>query len=148
MTTFYCLRFEPGGPGPCIYMPQEQGGPVIPPDTGFAFRHLLRLTGLLWEYSAPPQRRVLTNSVNWQLGCPLCPLCTNRVENTSIFGASNRCRRNVYTDPLPRNGLHNTVGYSAISQQRLCTPQYRMWMFRRISRFWRNHYIRLEAHTK
>jgi hypothetical protein len=33
MTIFYCLRFEsppqPGGPGPHIYIPQEQGGPVI-----------------------------------------------------------------------------------------------------------------------
>jgi hypothetical protein len=26
---------QPGGPGPCIYFPQEQGGPVIPPGTGF-----------------------------------------------------------------------------------------------------------------
>jgi hypothetical protein len=26
-----------GGPGPCIYIPQEQGGPVIPPDTEFPF---------------------------------------------------------------------------------------------------------------
>jgi hypothetical protein len=23
-----------GGPGPCIYIPQEQGGPVIPTGTG------------------------------------------------------------------------------------------------------------------
>jgi hypothetical protein len=29
---------QPGGPGPRIYSPQEQGGPVIPPDTGFPFR--------------------------------------------------------------------------------------------------------------
>jgi hypothetical protein len=30
MTTFYCLKFEslqPEGPGPRIYMPQEQGSP-------------------------------------------------------------------------------------------------------------------------
>jgi hypothetical protein len=26
---------QPGGPSPCIYIPQEQGGPVIPPGTGF-----------------------------------------------------------------------------------------------------------------
>jgi hypothetical protein len=25
---------QPGGPGPRIYIPQEQGGPVIPPGTG------------------------------------------------------------------------------------------------------------------
>jgi hypothetical protein len=24
---------QPGGSGPCIYVPQEQGGPVIPPGT-------------------------------------------------------------------------------------------------------------------
>jgi hypothetical protein len=32
---------QPGGPGPCIYIPQEQGGLVIPPGTGFPFCHLL-----------------------------------------------------------------------------------------------------------
>jgi hypothetical protein len=26
------------GPGPRIFIPQEQGGPVIPPGTGFSFR--------------------------------------------------------------------------------------------------------------
>jgi hypothetical protein len=29
---------QPGGPGPGIYIPQEQGSPVIPPDVGFATR--------------------------------------------------------------------------------------------------------------
>jgi hypothetical protein len=28
---------QPGGPGPRIYIPQQQGGPVIPPGTGFPF---------------------------------------------------------------------------------------------------------------
>jgi len=28
---------HPGGPGPCIYIPQRQGGPVIPPGTGYPF---------------------------------------------------------------------------------------------------------------
>jgi hypothetical protein len=28
---------QPGGPGPRINIPQEQGGPVIPPGTGFPF---------------------------------------------------------------------------------------------------------------
>jgi hypothetical protein len=27
---------QPGGPGPCIYIPQEQGGPVIPPGTAYS----------------------------------------------------------------------------------------------------------------
>jgi hypothetical protein len=43
---FYCLILrlpQPGGPGSRIYIPQEQGGPVIPPGTGFPFYRLLRL---------------------------------------------------------------------------------------------------------
>jgi hypothetical protein len=40
------LRFtQPGGPGPRIYISQEQGGPDIPPGTGYLFRRLLRLAG-------------------------------------------------------------------------------------------------------
>jgi hypothetical protein len=45
---------QPGGPGPRIYIPQEEGGPVIPPGTGFPFRRVLRLTGQRWRYSTPP----------------------------------------------------------------------------------------------
>jgi hypothetical protein len=36
------------GPVPRIYIPQEQGGPDIPPVTGFPFRRPLRLAGLRW----------------------------------------------------------------------------------------------------
>jgi hypothetical protein len=46
---------QPGGPGPRIYIPQEQGGPVIPPGTWFPFRRLLRLAGLWWKYLNTPQ---------------------------------------------------------------------------------------------
>jgi hypothetical protein len=49
---------QPGGPGPFIYMPQEQSGPVIPPGTGFPFRRLLRFARLRRRYSNPPLRRV------------------------------------------------------------------------------------------
>jgi hypothetical protein len=35
-----------GGPSSRIYIPQEQGGPVIPPGTVFPFCRLLRLAGL------------------------------------------------------------------------------------------------------
>jgi hypothetical protein len=38
-----------GGPGSRIYIPQEQGGPVIPPGTGFPFCRLLRLAGTTVE---------------------------------------------------------------------------------------------------
>jgi hypothetical protein len=42
------------GPGPRIYIPQEQGVPIISPGTGFPYRRLLRLSGLGWRYSNPP----------------------------------------------------------------------------------------------
>jgi hypothetical protein len=41
-------------PGPRIYIPHEQGGPVISLGNGFPFRRLLRLAGLRWRYSNPP----------------------------------------------------------------------------------------------
>jgi hypothetical protein len=37
---------QPGEPGPRINIPQEHGGPVIHPGTGFLFRRLLRTKGL------------------------------------------------------------------------------------------------------
>jgi hypothetical protein len=45
---------QPGGPGLRVYIPQEQGGPVITPGTGIPFRRLLRLAGLQWKYSTSP----------------------------------------------------------------------------------------------
>jgi hypothetical protein len=45
---------HPGGPGPCIYIPQEQGGLVINPGTGFQFCSLLRPARHGWRYSNPP----------------------------------------------------------------------------------------------
>jgi hypothetical protein len=45
---------QPGGPGPHIYIPPEQSGPVIPPCTGFLFHRLLLLAGLRWRYSTTP----------------------------------------------------------------------------------------------
>jgi hypothetical protein len=53
---------QPGGPGSRIYIPQEQGGPVIPPGTGFPFCRLLRLAGQRWRYSNPPPHGVRGHS--------------------------------------------------------------------------------------
>jgi hypothetical protein len=39
---------QPGGPDPLIYIPQEQGGLVIPPGTGFPFCYLVGL--LIMKY--------------------------------------------------------------------------------------------------
>jgi hypothetical protein len=35
---------QPGGPGPCIYIPQEQGGPLIHPGIGFTEQFTSSLT--------------------------------------------------------------------------------------------------------
>jgi hypothetical protein len=43
---------------PRIYIPQEEGGPVILRDTWFPFLRLLRLAGLRWKYSNPPPRGI------------------------------------------------------------------------------------------
>jgi hypothetical protein len=45
---------QPGGPGPHIFIPHEQGGLVITPGTGFRFRRVLLLAELGWRYSNPP----------------------------------------------------------------------------------------------
>jgi hypothetical protein len=39
---------QPGGPGPHIYIPQEQGGPGYTPRHRFPFRLFLWLAGLRW----------------------------------------------------------------------------------------------------
>jgi hypothetical protein len=80
---------QPGRPGPHMYIPQEQGGPVIPPSTGIATR---RVTverkclpacqsalqpwvslGLLYNQS-PPGVRFLRKIINDRMGllapCP------------------------------------------------------------------------------
>jgi hypothetical protein len=55
-TMLYCLVWfpQPGGADSHIYIPQEQGGSVLPPGTGLPLRRLLRLTGLGGSYSNPP----------------------------------------------------------------------------------------------
>jgi hypothetical protein len=49
---------QPGGLGPRIYIPHEQGGPVIPPGTQFLLRLLQQLSGLRCRYSKPPLHEI------------------------------------------------------------------------------------------
>jgi hypothetical protein len=63
---FYCLRFEPpqpGGPGPRIYIPLEQGGP----GTGFPFHRLLQPCLLLITYRHGPHIKLSSSIVVVQL---------------------------------------------------------------------------------
>jgi hypothetical protein len=97
MTVLYTisdLRLpEPGGPGSCSYIPQEQGGPVIPPGTGFCFCHLW-LAGLQWRCLHPPPHRQLP----WVYS--LYRLGTDRIENTvslsSVVGMHIHCHGHMF----------------------------------------------------
>jgi hypothetical protein len=57
LNTIFCCPIswdsQHGGPGVRIYIPQEQGGPIIPPGTEFRLGRILRLAGLLWRYFNP-----------------------------------------------------------------------------------------------
>jgi hypothetical protein len=77
VTKFYSFRFETPTiwRGMCPYLyPQEQGGPLIPPSTGFPFHRLLLLGGLRWRYSNPPPRWV-----RFYLSLNTYSLCTDRI---------------------------------------------------------------------
>jgi hypothetical protein len=78
---------QPGGPDPRSYIPQEQGGPIIPPGTGFHFRRLLRLVGLRWRYSTPPPHGISALEVLWEHKYPLHP---PRIEIT-VQGSMKFC---------------------------------------------------------
>jgi hypothetical protein len=60
LSQFLRLPLQSWGPGPCIYIPQEEGAPDMHPVTGFPFRRLLRLSGLRWRYSHPPPHGKVT----------------------------------------------------------------------------------------
>jgi hypothetical protein len=117
---------KPGGPGPRIYIPQEQGGSVIPPGTGFPFLRLLRLAGIRWRHSnSPPHGAVIRNRIPTLNSCYIAP--TRTAQETSlpllrvlslpgkrVHGAVTLqwlwcCR--LFTQPLLSNGstCHNVI---------------------------------------
>jgi hypothetical protein len=56
---------QPRGPGPHIYIPQEQGDPVTSQGNGLPFHCLLRLTELWWRYSNPPPQGIKKCLWSW-----------------------------------------------------------------------------------
>jgi hypothetical protein len=105
---------QPGGSGPCICMPQEQGGPIITPGTGFPIRRLLRLRlRLRWRYSnLPPQG--LSDNKTYCSNCPICNTyptvrvaCGFVVVGTCLFAKALLSNGFVYLlikNLLPSNG--------------------------------------------
>jgi hypothetical protein len=68
-----------GGPGPCIYIPQVQNGPVTPQGNGSPFFHLLWPTGLRWRYiQTHLHGGTMTNFAHWP---SLYSLSMNHIEN-------------------------------------------------------------------
>jgi hypothetical protein len=45
---------QPGGPGIRIYDPQRQGGPAVPPGTGYPFWSPFTICMVQWNYSLIP----------------------------------------------------------------------------------------------
>jgi hypothetical protein len=125
---------QPGGLGSRIYIPQEQGGPVIPPGTtGFLFRRLLRLARLRWRYLNPPPHglnwteltsvgRVIQHrsGPNRKHRYPVNgPRGNNASCNCSTVGWHHRLRDVficcVCTGHNPATGLHDTIYLLSIS---------------------------------
>jgi hypothetical protein len=117
---------QAGGSGPHICIPQEQGGPVIPPGTGFPFRRLLlRLAGLRWMCSNSPPHGVLTHvshSCSLYIPCtaaykippptvPFIITCVYVVAETCLF---SRC---LTTD---HDIIHNTYSCARPRRRNWC----------------------------
>jgi hypothetical protein len=106
MTIFYCLSFEspqPGGPGPHICIPEEKGGPVILPVTGFPFVASYDSQATV-EVFEPASNRGLTATNDWHFPTALAeqprygPHRRHRPNSSSIVA----CR---VSEPLPGDSL-------------------------------------------
>jgi hypothetical protein len=105
-----------GGPGPRIYIPQEQGGLVIPPGTGFNSHRLLRLAGLRWRYSTPPPQGILLARIvilyDWRFTANQFVLATSplRLTTSNFIFQLNSCGYIPYvTYSDERMGLSFTI---------------------------------------
>jgi hypothetical protein len=63
---------QPGGPGPCIYFPQEQGGPVIPPRHWVPFSSPLTTRRATVEEYSSGTDLVASRLLNTEYVCKVC----------------------------------------------------------------------------
>jgi hypothetical protein len=74
---------QPGGPGPHIYIPQEWGGPIIPPSTGFTTSAMLIAT--YYVASGGPNLKHCAQN-HWVFGLyPSSSILETRKHNISEF---------------------------------------------------------------
>jgi hypothetical protein len=110
---------QPGWPGSRIYIPQEQGGPVIPPGTGFPFHRLLRLAGLRWRRSNPPPQGPNSTKVKVTLRLNrtspryIAPARTAQKTSLPLFRVLS----------LPGKRVHRAVPYQRLFYCRLFTQR-------------------------
>jgi hypothetical protein len=94
-------------------VPREQGGPVIPPDTGFTFRRLLRLAELRWRYSNPLPLGIQSESV----ACPPFITAGRASQETYYTSAAKTSqlmlleKQRLYIVKTPRNTRIKCVGW-------------------------------------
>jgi hypothetical protein len=112
---------QPGGPGPRIYIPQEQGVPIIAAGAGFPYRRQLPLAGLRWRYlTSPPHGSasfLIWTAAYIALRYPRRCLLLARIHGHACWFYSNELvcvqesylRWNVFANSFPRNGLHVTM---------------------------------------
>jgi hypothetical protein len=94
---------QPAGRGLHSYILQEQGGPVIPPGTGFPFHCLVQLAGLQWRYSNMPPHRV-TLSNNRTTSHHYIALAWSIQKTSLLLLRISHCQGNVSTELFPSNG--------------------------------------------
>jgi hypothetical protein len=96
---------QPGGPGPRIYIPRKSVARLYPPDPGFSFRRLLRLSGLRRRYSTPLPHGISPHQLATHWQASLYNLGTNRIENT----VSNSFVAGLHVYSLPRISVYPAV---------------------------------------
>jgi hypothetical protein len=97
---------QPGGPGPHIYIHQEQVGPVIPPGTGIHSRRLLRL----------PVRSFIASAAILQTSLPKILFCAYSLPATRIYQPlPNNSRLFCHTIPVFQLPCHSMF-FSALSK--------------------------------
>jgi hypothetical protein len=114
---------QPGGLGPCIYVPLRQGGPVITSGTGFPFCRLLRLTELRWSYSHAASTLTQLNHLNKNY-TSMCSVnvWANIVPHDSVSFLQQNLSENGYSCKLLHTG-ENPTGHCIIYIRTLSESQ-------------------------
>jgi hypothetical protein len=112
---------QPGGPGPTIYIPQEQGDPIIPPGTGFLQSYVPtdgQSASLSWDKHPPGtyDHNFITVRQLWVCWCGTLSLRRGRVCRLQLL-------QDVASVVILRSesrGTHDHILLSQIPDFRFC----------------------------